>query len=243
LVLTKRSLAWLWLFGVVLYAASTWLGADMAPDNAAPAPGLTSISPKATIDPGSIQKTAPQTDAAVTKPSSTPQQSFPDHALEANLEGAVETASMPVERLVVRSTANIRDGPSSKHAVVGKATVGAELAVAERQGGWVRFVDTATSNTGWIYQGLLAPLETIPAAEEPEATTISKRPDAAKTKRHGRDDPGGLASPAAIKQPSTHASRAEYRELPPDETFRPRNRRFGLFARRKMLREGLLGQR
>jgi hypothetical protein len=54
--------------------------------------------------------------------------------------------------------------------------VARELEVAEREGGWVRFVDPATSHTGWIYEGLLTGIgaqSVTPAVEQSNAASVS----------------------------------------------------------------------
>ena len=156
-------------------------------------------------------------------------------------EAATETSTAaPAERFVVRSAANIRNGPSSKSTLIGTAPAGAELEVAEREGGWVRFVDPATSHTGWIYEGLLAPVgaqSVSPVLKQPNAASVhtATRPKA-KVRNATRTVSGG------VKQRVGNRPYAlGYARNPSSEEFGPYNRRFGFFARRRMVREGLLG--
>ena len=153
---------------------------------------------------------------------------------------ALGTASgaMRAERLVVRTAANIHSGPSSKSALMGQAQQGAELDVAERDAGWVRFVDPATSRTGWIHEGLLTPLRS-----EPVPFTI-KRPitaAAGKAAKPNAKVPRNGVRPAAsrVRTPKQRVggrrSPSGYAQLPTGEEFRSNKRRFGSFARRRML--------
>ena len=89
-----------------------------------------------------------------------------EHSTEKPEAPGATSGGVQAERLVVRSAANMRKGPSSKSTLIGTAPVGAELEVAERHARWVRFVDPATSNSGWIYGGLLAPLAAVSVPEE-----------------------------------------------------------------------------
>lgn len=57
---------------------------------------------------------------------------------------------------VVKSRiANIRRGPGTQHAIVGKAEYGDVLRTREKRAGWVRVEHTATGTTGWIARRLL----------------------------------------------------------------------------------------
>ena len=158
----KRSLAWLWLIGAVLYAVSTWLSADAV--SVVDRNGQNSISSSTTspsalpVSPVSEARTespAPNAPLAPGLPVTDVAVEDVEHSTEKPEAPGATSGGVQAERLVVRSAANIRKGPSSKSTLIGTAPVGAELEVAEREAGWVRFVDPATSNTGWIYEGLL----------------------------------------------------------------------------------------
>lgn len=57
---------------------------------------------------------------------------------------------------VVKSrTANIRRGPGTNHAVVGKADYGDVLRTREKRAGWVRVEHTANGTSGWVSASLL----------------------------------------------------------------------------------------
>ena len=160
-------------------------------------------------------------------------------AQKAEAASEASTAA-PAERFVIRSAANIRNGPSSKSTLIGTAPAGAELEVAERKGGWVRFVDPATSHTGWIYEGLLAPVgaqSVSPVLKQPNAASVNTaaRPKA-KVRNATRTVSGGVKQRAGDRPYSLG-----YARNPSAEEFGANKRRFGVFARRRMVREGLLG--
>lgn len=242
----KQSLAWLWLIGAVLYAVSVWLSADAV--NIAGHKGQKSASSSPTIATPTESPKTEQLVEARTEPIA-PQSSL-DPALSSlgtasepaqKAEAASETAAAaPAERFVVRSVANIRNGPSSKSTLIGTAPAGAELEVAEREGGWVRFVDPATSHTGWIYEGLLAPVgaqSVSPVLKQPNAASVNTaaRPKA-KVRNATRTVSGGVKQRAGDRPYSLG-----YARNPSAEEFGANKRRFGFFARRRMVREGLLG--
>ena len=124
-------------------------------------------------------------------------------------------------------------GRHQKSTLIGTAPAGAELEVAEREGGWVRFVDPATSHTGWIYEGLLA----SPVLKQPNAASVNTaaRPKA-KVRNATRTVSGGVKQRAGDRPYSLG-----YARNPSAEEFGANKRRFGVFARRRMVREGLLG--
>jgi len=238
----KRSLTWLWLIGAVLYAVSTWLFADAVsnPDGQK----ISSSTAGATYAVSGSKKAeyiaATQSDLPPPKPSLTLEPPVADAALDEKSTAKPDPATASVgqaERLLVRSAANIRSGPSSKSTLIGTANVGAELEVAERQARWVRFVDPATSNSGWIYEGLLTPVDAVSVLEITASSKESAKP---KAKRPTRNEPGQMASRRAPKQPSVRASRSEFTELTGNWDFRAHKRRFGFFVRRQMLRDGSL---
>ena len=245
----KQSLAWLWLIGAVLYAVSVWLSADavniaghkgQTPASSSPAIA-TPIGPPITESPKSEQLFEARTEPIAPQSSLDPALSSPRTASEqgpsekAEAPSGISTA-VPVERLVVRSAANIRSAPSSKSTLIGTAPIGAELDVAEREAGWVRFVDPATSHTGWIYEGLLAPVaaQSVPPVLE-QSNATAARPKA-KVRNATRTASGGVKQRAGDRPFALG-----YAPNPSVGEFGPNKRRFGFFARRRMVREGLLG--
>ena len=272
----KQSLAWLWLIGAVLYAISAWLSADpvniaghkgQTPASSLPAIATPILGPPVTeslkseqIVEARTEPFAPQSllDPALSSPSTAPQQG-PSEKAEAASEAST---AAPAERFVVRSAANIRNGPSSKSTLIGTAPAGAELEVAEREGGWVRFVDPVTSNTGWIYEGLLTGIgaqSVPPAGEQSNAASVSAAagPKAKVQARNATGPVNTAARPKANVQ-ARNATRSAsggvskhgaggrpfalgYAKTPSAEELGPYKRRFGFFARRRMVREGLLG--
>jgi len=228
----ERSLAWLALIGAALYGVSTWPFADAVSHRNGEEISSSTAGP---TSPASGFKKAEYI-AAAQIDLHTPQPALIPEPPVADAAPNPATSSVgQAERLVVRSAANIRSGPSSKSTLLGTANIGAELEVAERQARWVRFVDPATSNTGWIYEGLLTRSDAVSVPEEITASANeSAKPEA---KRKTRNEPGQTASRRAHKQPSVRASRSEYTELIVDQDFRPHKRRFGFFARRQMPRD------
>ena len=203
----KQSLAWLWLIGAVLYAVSVWLSADAVniaghkgqkSASSSPAIATPILGPPITESPKTEQLVEARTEPIALQSSLDPALSSPGTASEPaqKAEAASEASTAaPAERFVVRSAANIRNGPSSKSTLIGTAPAGAELEVAEREGGWVRFVDPATSHTGWIYEGLLALLgrSRFPVLKQPNAASVNTaaRPKA-KVRNATRTVSGGV---------------------------------------------------
>jgi hypothetical protein len=229
----KQSLAWLWLIGAVLYAVSVWLSAH-----------------ERNIAEHQSQKAASSSPAVATKipPPIVTEAAKPEQIAEARTEPIASvnpgpasdqperegSAFAPAERLVVRSTANIRSGPSSKSTLIGTAPLGAELDVAERKGNWVRFVDPATSHTGWLYEEVLAPV----AAKSALPALKHSRGSAAKPKAAVRN---ATRSVGVKKRGSYRPYALGYAPKPSTEEFEVSKRRLGFFARRRMIREGLTG--
>ena len=251
----KRSIAWLWLIGGVLYAIGTWPFADGVNVVGREEQGSTSSSLTSSIP--FLSATAPpkggvivEVRAASIAPQSSPaQSSVSEVAVEA--EDASEKtqvsnemhAAFPAERLVVRSTANIRSGPSSKDALIGTAPAGAELDVAEREAGWVRFVDPATSHTGWIHESLLVPFGTeVPSAVERSNTASANVAVRPKSKNQARNVTRVGSGRDTKMQAGGRPAALGYAQPPSVEEFGPNNRRFGFFARRRMLREGFISE-
>jgi hypothetical protein len=246
----KQSLAWLWLIGGVLYAASVWLSVDAV--NIAGEKGRTPASSSLAI-PTSSPLTASakseqiveaRTEPIAQRPSLDPGLASPSAASE---PGPSEQAPdgpatvVQTERFVVRSAANIRNAPSSKSTLIGTAPAGAELEVAEREGGWVRFVDPATSHTGWIYEGLLAPVaaQSVPlvAGQSNAASENTAAKPKAKVRNATRTVSGGVKQRAGNRPYALG-----YAPNPSAEEFGANKRRFGFFGRRRMVREGFLGR-
>jgi hypothetical protein len=259
----KRSLAWLWLSGALLYAVSAWLPPDAVnvaehkgPNPVASSPTIaTQIRIPPVTEPS---KTEPQSlpNLDLPSPSATSQQS-PSQQAEAS-SGAATTA--PVERLMVRSAANIRRGPTSKSTVIGTAPAGAELEVAERTGRWVRFVDPATHNTGWIFEGVLAGIgaESVTSAvEQSNAASVgtaggSKASVQARNATHRANTAAKPKAKAQADNATGPASGGQgarnrpftlgYANTPPAEEFGENKRRLGFFARRRMIKQRSLGE-
>ena len=194
----QRSLAWLALIGAALYAVSTWPFADAVSHRNGEKISSGPTSPAL----GSKRAdyfAAAQIDLPTPQPALSPEPPA-DAAIDEKSTAGLDPATSSVgqaERLVVRLVANIRSEPSSKSTLIGTANVGAELEVAERQARWIRFVDPATSHTGWIYEGLLTPLSSE-SSIRPTAASAGKAvsPIANVPRRAVRP----AASPRAPKQ-------------------------------------------
>jgi Bacterial SH3 domain len=270
----KQSLAWLWLIGAVLYAVSVWLSADAVniaghkgqkSASSSPAIATPILGPPITESQKTEQLVEARTEPIALQSSLDPALSSPGTASEPaqKAEAASEASTAaPAERFVVRSAANIRNGPSSKSTPIGTAPAGAELEVAEREGGWVRFVDPATSHTGWIYEGLLTGIgaqSVTPGVEQTNAASVSTAAGPkAKVQARNATGPVNTAARPKAKVQARNATRPAsggvskqgaggrpfglgYAKTPSAEELGPYTRRFGFFARRRMVREGLLG--
>ena len=272
----KQSLAWLWLIGSVLYAVSVWLSADAVNVGREEQNPISSSLPIATQTPAPAVTESPKSEQIVearTEPIAP--QSLPDRGSSSpsafSEQGTTEKAeapsgtstAVPAERFVVRSSANIRNGPSSKSTMIGTAPAGAELEVAERKGSWVRFVDPVTSNTGWIYEGLLTGIgaqSVTPAVEQSNAASVSTaaRPKA-KVQARNATRPVNTAARPKAKVQARNATRPAsggvskqgaggrpfalgYAKTPSAEELGPYKRWFGFFGRRRMVKEGSLGE-
>ena len=191
----KQSLAWLWLSGAVLYAVSVWLSADAVnvshdeqnPISSSLLIAIQTPASAVTESPKSEQiveaRTEPIAPQALLDPGSPIPSAFSEQRPSEKAEApSGATTAVPAERLVVQSAANIRDGPSSKSALIGTAPAGAELEVSEREGNWVRFVDPATSHTGWIYEGLLTGIGAQPVTPDVEQSNAASVGTAARPK-------------------------------------------------------------
>ena len=225
----KQSLAWLALIGAALYAVSTWPFADAV----SVSKDQNWISSGGSPASGPSLAPTPQVSDVAAKQESTE---------KPEAQGTFSVV-VQIERLVVRTAANIRSGPSSKSALMGKAHEGAELEVAEREAGWVRFVDPATSHTGWIHEGLLSPLGSESVSSTIERPITASAGDAAEPP-NAKLPRNGIRPAASHHDPKQRVggrtSISGYAQLPTGEEFRPNKRRFGPFARSRMLREGLL---
>jgi hypothetical protein len=235
----KRSLAWLWLIGAVLYAVSVWLSAEgNVADHASSSQAVaTNIPPFLVTESAKPEQIVEARTEPIAPQASLRASLDPGSASEKTQKTETESdvsAFVRAERLVVRSTANIRSGPSSKSSLIGTAPIGAELDVAERKGSWVRFVDPATSHDGWLYEELLAPV----AAESARPAVKQSSGAAANPKAKVRN---ATRTVSVKKRGSYRPYALGYAPNPSAEQFGTNKRRLGFFARRRMVREGLAG--
>jgi hypothetical protein len=157
--------------------------------------------------------------------------------LESAEVAAVPAPSAAPEMFKVSKAATIRNGPSATAKVIGTATPGAELQVTKHEGDWIQFVDPSSGNSGWIESSLVADAngstDAALAPSEEARGAISKKSKRVKAVKQ--------KSPSRTAEPRSKPWRG-YAELPQDEEFLADrgSRRMGLFARRRMLRDGLM---
>jgi Bacterial SH3 domain len=152
---------------------------------------------------------------------------------------AAQSPSVEPEMFRVTEAAAIRNGPSETAKVIGKATPGAELQVKRNENGWIQFVDPSSGNSGWIRSNVVADAKgstdtASAASEEAQSANLKKNKP---VKKAARQKPPSANTAQPRSKPD-----GRYAELPNDEEFLPDrgSRRMGLFARRRMLREGLM---
>jgi hypothetical protein len=165
-------------------------------------------------------------------------------ATERPEEVAAPADPLGPELFQVIKAAKIRNGPSNTSKIIGTAIPGAELQVTSQQNGWIQFVDPSSGNSGWIQADLVAgisPSDEIGAPSgRPAATSAAAPPKKALVKK-GEKQKRPLAKAARSPENSSPNPKRGYAGLPHDEEFfRDRGSRMGIFARRRMLREGLL---
>jgi hypothetical protein len=140
------------------------------------------------------------------------------------------------ETFQVTKAATIRNGPSAK-AKIGTATPGAQLQVRRHENEWIQFVDPSSGNTGWIQSDLVA--EATGSTNVRSANSEAQKPPQKRSVKKvvKQKMPSLKAAQPTPKPERSHA------DLPDDEDFIQDDRGsrpMGLFARRRMLREGLM---
>jgi hypothetical protein len=208
-----------------------------------PSGQLEAVSPAAADTPHAIlpEQAASEAPAAENPPSLVQGEQSPSNG------EATQSPSGPgpneAERVKVVSEASVRSGPSTSATVIGTAHAGAEARVVSRKGGWVHIIDPASSRMGWIYSKFIASVTTNEAVSTrtPAAKTQQAAKQGSKANRSARRQVAPGALPSA-KQIGKRWPPPEFAELPTDDEFlQPRKRgRFGIFVKRRMMREGLL---
>jgi hypothetical protein len=122
--------------------------------------------------------------------------------------------------------------------VIGTATPGAELQVKKNENGWIQFVDPSSGNSGWVKSNVVADAKgstdaASVASEEAQSANLKKDKPA---KKAAKQKPPSADTAHPRSKPD-----GRYAELPNDDEFLADrgSRRMG-FARRRMLREGLM---
>ena len=153
----QQTLLFLWLVGAALYAVITL--------TSAPSP-TASVGADDFKRPGSESPVAQPSTAHEPKPDlrarAASQTSNKEMSEPATLDVTVPPVD-PVHRLwgeLLRG-APVHSSPSVSSATLGYAAAGTEMQILERELGWVRVLDPATSREGWIYE------EHVTAKESP----------------------------------------------------------------------------
>jgi hypothetical protein len=159
--------------------------------------------------------------------------------------GSAPPAIIPEMRKVTK-TATIRNGPSSTSKVIGTASPGAELQVRGRENGWIQFVDPASGNSGWIQANLIEGASLTQQNGTMSGSTEIAPHASSPKKKLSKERVRGKQSPADVVQSQKAVPKTPkgYAGLPDDEAFfiDRGKRRTGIFARRRMLREGLMSR-
>lgn len=150
-----------WLLGGVLYAIGAFTPSPIEPQ--APAQTAATVSPD---DPQKVSKSGPESGAdpsvVSNEPDNTPKaqngttpapetQNFPRDNSAAS--GAAPVPDDPGQTSwghLLRG-APVHSGPSVSSDTLGYVAAGSAMQLLERQNGWARVVDPATSRQGWIY--------------------------------------------------------------------------------------------
>ncbi|SDE58679.1 SH3 domain-containing protein [Limimaricola pyoseonensis] len=91
------------------------------------------------------------------KPAAEPE---PAETAEQTAAAAPAASDAPLDlRLIAGDWVNMRQGPGTSHSVLDTLPRGTEAKVLESAGGWARIEITATGETGWMSERLLAPAE------------------------------------------------------------------------------------
>jgi hypothetical protein len=168
---------------------------------------------------------------------------------EPTQQASAPPASPEPEVLEVREAATIRSGPSLTAAVIGTASPGAQVQIKARENGWIQFADPTSGNTGWMESYLV----TMPGspqggsnvavtrAENSPGLPLLKPKLVKKSVKKKPSEPSEVAKPLP-SAPSPPARDRAYAELHEDDGFIADRsfRRNGFFAKRRMLRQGLM---
>ena len=151
----------LWLLGAVVYAASTFYSnneersdfsdksvwSDDAKLDIRPGLSVEAIDPS-TSSLDFTQRGMPQVKTATSQPLETQEPALGELAPSSSLAQS-ELAEQTSWGELLRG-APVHSGPSASSEMLGYASPGAEMQIAERSQGWARVIDPATSKQGWI---------------------------------------------------------------------------------------------
>jgi hypothetical protein len=237
----KRALLALWRGGAVIYAAGTLtrsLDTNKTISGSRPGEYVTRSEP---VQNGlSGNEEADRVNRHVSPGAAVSTSSDPSTVHE-----APKPAANDAELLKVVSAARIRSLPSNSADVIGTALAGAQIRVAKRESGWVHFIDPESGQSGWIDSVFLEPVST-PTDATAQAPPVDKKlnPPSTVAQKTSKKKPTAKQQPVRrtlSKRPPTVAKQSAKSEphvvrFPSDEEFiPPRKRRFGLFARRRMM--------
>ncbi len=167
----SRLLLSLWLLGAALITGSTliamnavfgWTDGVSKIDRSATRPSLadTALPPPPASDASTVSTAPPPLPEL--PDSGAGQSDFPKPpALEMAEDnaGSENDDNLGVAWARVAKAANLRAGPSSSAARLSSFASGTELRVLAQEKGWIQVADGSGSQTGWIYEKLLEPID------------------------------------------------------------------------------------
>lgn len=173
----SRLLLSLWLLGAALIVGSTlvamnaifgWASGPTKVERSLIAERMGRVEGRArsTVPPSQIaSEHSPEDSASASSPQVAQPEVSVQHDPQASESEAALTAMEPLEeddqvvRVRVARAANLRSGPSSSAARLASLPSGTELRAVAREKGWIQVADASGSQTGWIYEKLLEPMD------------------------------------------------------------------------------------
>jgi hypothetical protein len=114
----------------------------------------------------------------------------------------------------LKRVAPVHSGPSASSPIVGYGAAGTEMPLVERQLGWVRVLDPATSREGWIYEDHVSASEG--ASELPaEGSDPEAMPQSGREATQSDGDLDAIHQPQRsfkVKKPRQHYAKKRWRK-------------------------------
>ena len=155
---------WPWAIGVIGLVISFGIFGNNAPttnpSQAAPQTRTATTSPTAPLAQPAPAIAAPAPSALAAVPSLAP--AVPDAALPPSIE----------VRFVTASSLNVRSSPSTGGDIVGKIPNGHQIAVIEKDNGWL-LVQSAAGGRGWVSEQYTSTSRPAPVASPPPQTFVA----------------------------------------------------------------------